>query len=475
MKILLIDPPFQRFMGFYRFYYPLGLASMAAVLQRAGHSVVILDADHAAETDTLPWSDAAQRSDNYLAALEDDTNSVWKEIRNVISREKPDILGATMLSVKADSAAKITKICREVDQDIVTVVGADHPSTLPDLVLQDESIDVVVRGEGEETFLDLVSRINEKGRKGAFDGTPGTSYRISGQPVHIPARPLIDNLDNLPFPAIESILDWDSYRPVDLGAILTSRGCCFHCTFCGVHNVWTRNVRYRSAENVLKEMVSLKDTFGTNYFSFRDPNFTLNRSRVIAFCDHLIELGLGVEWECLTRVDLLDEELLQRMQRSGCTTIRVGIESGDPDVLHRMRKGFDLDAVRGAARIMNAMGFYWSSYFLFGTPHETAKSMWRTLAFIQEIQPPFVTISRYATIPGTEMFEQLKDAGRISGDVNWGLEGNQQFASNYVLGMTNTEFEGTMSKIASAIEEHNLIQAERFGRCDARLKQFKPG
>jgi radical SAM superfamily enzyme YgiQ (UPF0313 family) len=457
-------------MALYRYYYPLGLASMSAVLQREGHSVVVYDTDHAPEADTVPWSEAADRFDVYPGTLENDDHSVWREIRDTISDVAPQVVGITMLSVKARSAAKVAQICKEANPNTVVVVGADHPSTLPGLVLRDPHIDVVVRGEGEDTFLELIHCLDSKDRDHSMDAVAGISYRKGDQVVHNPPRPLIDDLDGLPHSAIDSILHWDKYQPVDFGGILSSRGCPYRCTFCGVHNVWTRKVRYRSPESVVGEINWLHTTFGTDYISFRDANFTLNRERTLSFCEQLLAKGPSVEWECLTRPDLLDEDLLRHMRRAGCVTIRMGIESGDPEVLRNMRKEIDLDWVRKIARLLHKHDFYWSAYLLFGTPLETEGSIWRTVEFVREIKPPYVTIARYAPIPGTEMCQELQQAGRLALDVSWAREHNLQFGSNYALAMEPEKFETTMRQVAKVLEDHNRMQSEQLGRTDSRQK-----
>ena len=470
MKILLIDPPFYRFMGLYRYYYPLGLASMSAVLQREGHSVAIYDADYDPDADTVPWSAAAERFDTYAGALENDAHSLWREIRDTITYVAPQVVGITMLSVKAPSAAKVAQICKDVNPDTTVVVGADHPSALPGLVLRDSHIDAVVRGEGEDTFLDLIDCLDNKSRDNGMDAVAGISYRKGERVVHNPSRPLKDDLDALPHPAIDSILGWDRYQPVDFGAILSSRGCPYRCAFCGVHNVWTRKVRFRSPESVVGEINWLRHTFGTDYISFRDANFTLDRERVLSFCEQLLAKGPSVEWECLTRADLLDEDLLRHMRIAGCVTIRLGIESGDPEVLRRMRKGTDLDRVRRVARLLHKHDFYWSAYLLFGTPSETESSIWRTVEFVREIKPPYVTVARYAPIPGTQMCQELQQAGRLALDVDWAREHNLQFGSNYALAFEPEKFETTMRQVAEVLEDHNRMQSEQLGRTDGRQK-----
>ena len=469
MRVLLIDPPFYRIMGMHRFYYPIGLASMAAVLKQAGHSVKIYDAEHTKEANTLTWSQVAQRYEEYPKALDDAGHELWSEARKVIADLDPDLVGISMLTPKARSANNVAQISKELKPYVPVVVGADHPTVLPEYALRDTNIDYAVRGEGEYTLLDLVTCLENRGGRG-IETLNGISYRTKGGVRHTPNRQLIANLDSLPYPDLDALLDLDDYRPVDLGAIMASRGCPYSCTFCGVANIWTREVRFRSPGNILAEMKLLHERFGTTYFSFRDASFTLRRDHVIALCDLIHSAGLRVEWESVTRADWIDDPLVEAMVTAGCVTVRLGVESGSPELLKRMGKQLELDVIRQAARLLNRRKLYWAAYFLFGTPWETEESIRQTLEFIEEIQPPFVTVARYAPIPGTEMYYELEQAGRISPDIQWNRETNQRFASDYLFRMEPSKFEEWMKIVAAYAQQYNQNKSAEFQRRDGRLK-----
>jgi radical SAM superfamily enzyme YgiQ (UPF0313 family) len=469
MKILFIDPPFNRFMGFYRVYYPLGLATMASVLHQQGHTVEIFDAEHSPNTDTLSWAQASTKCNLYNDALRDDSHPTWCEIKNHVKQFKPRVVGISVLSVKVASALKIARMCKEIDPNLIVVVGADHPTVFPSIVLENPDVDIVVRGEGESTILNLTQALEKDGMNGSLVDIDGISYRNNKQVVHNQDRPLISKLDDIPFPRIEALVQFKTYRPVDFGAIMTTRGCPYHCTFCGVHNVWSRKVRYRSIQNVLEEIILLREKYGTDYFSFRDASFTIKRDRIILFCDGLIRRNLHIRWECLTRPDLLDQNLLQKMKEAGCVTIRIGIESGDETILQRMKKQIDLKKIKEAAGLLNRMKFYWSAYFLFGTPQETQNSIQRTLKFIKIIDPPFVTLSRFVPIPGSEFYEDLDKEGIVSPYIDWSLENNQRVESHYLLNMKPAEFEQEMKNVIDYVEEHNQRKGREIGIRDARL------
>ena len=467
MKILFIDPPFQRFMGYHRFYYPLGLASMAAVLRKRGHIVKIYDAEHSRDAQTLSWAQVAEKYELYPQALENDSHPVWEELRTVLKEFDPDLIGISILSPKVKSASKVARICKHFKKGIPIIAGADHPTIFPAETLKDPNIDIVVRGEGEATIVELISHLENAQ---ALDTIAGISYKEKNEIKHNPDRELIGNLDDLSYPALEALIGFDTYRPEDFGAIMASRGCPFSCTFCGIFNVWTRKTRFRSPARVVAEIQMLHDRYGVNYISFRDASFTLRRDFVKEICQGIIRSGLVIQWECLTRPDLLDDELLTLMQQAGCVTVRIGVESGSEEILVYMKKKTELDGIRAAANLLNKYNFYWSAYFLFGTPPETKETIQQTLDFIKEINPPFVTLSIFDPIPGTEMYGELEQCGLISADEGWNMESNQRFRSNYVYAMPADEFENTMKEVAAFVEDLNKKNSARLGLRDGRLK-----
>lgn len=468
MNILLVDPPFQRFMLFHRYYYPMGLASMAAVLKRQGHAVTVYDAERLDEGETLSWSAVAGRHGDYLEALQNPAHPVWREIEATIRKLRPQIVGITALSVKAASAVRVAEICKAVDPGIAVVVGGDHPTVFPEQLLAHSCIDFAVRGEGEAAFAELVACL-AAGTAGTAT-LAGVSGKSGGTFRHGPDRKPIADLDSLPLPDLDALIDVKRYRPVDFGAIMTSRGCPYGCTFCGVSTVWGRRIRYRSPASVIEEIVNLKDQRGTTYFSFRDASFTINRQRILEICRQIIDRRLDIRWECLTRVDLLDEELLNLMIESGCATIRLGIESGSPRILRDMGKTASLDDVRRAAALLNRLGLYWSAYILAGTPQETAESLQETMDFITEIDPPFVTLARFAPIPGTRMYEDLEKHGMISSGIDWSMECNQRLSSHYLYGMSEPEFEQRLATMAAFVETRNATRSAAMHTADQRLK-----
>ncbi|MBD3311044.1 MAG: radical SAM protein [Candidatus Magasanikbacteria bacterium] len=323
MKILLVDPPCQRFMGFYRFYFPLGLSYLAATLQRSGHEVIIYDAEHDTSCISPSMKETSSRHQHYLNALTNDTHPVWEEFSKILADFKPNIVGISALTVKLASAIKLASITKSYNQKIIVVLGGEHVTVRPKDALH-KNVDYIISGEGELALLKLVRELENK---------ESPRKVISGH--------LISELDILPIPALKCLQNEKSYRPIDMGLMVTARGCPHSCSFCSLSSIWGKKVRFHSITRTITEIKMRMERYGTKYFSFRNGTFTQNRNRTIDFCHRLIEERLDIKWECLTRVDTVDSELLDLMQKAGCSTIRIGVESGSNDSLKYMNKGIN--------------------------------------------------------------------------------------------------------------------------------------
>lgn len=451
MRFLLVDPPFQRFIGFYRFYFPLGLTYLAAVLRQAGHEVLIYDSEHDPNCRSPAMKEAAASHHLYLEALENDSHPVWQEYQAKLAEFKPDIVGLSVLTVKHAAAVKLSKLTKEFDHGIITVAGGEHVTVRPQDALV-AGIDYVVNGEGEQGILHLAHAL------GAGESVP-----------RVISCPLIQELDSIPMPAIDAIPDFSTYRPVDLGLMMTARGCPFGCSFCGLFTIWGRQVRYHSTDRVIREIRERKEKYSTTYFSFRNGTFTLNRRRVVEICRRFLDERLAIEWECLTRVDALDAELLTLMKEAGCRTVRIGIESGSSEILRYMGKGVTLDQVRQSAKLLNDSGIFWSAYFMIGVPAETEESLQTTAQLIREIDPPFVTMARFTPLPGTCMYQEVVQGGLLDeADTDWTWAANQSLDRSFVTGMEASRFLALADEMAEMVKQHNERHAQE--RADARLK-----
>jgi len=453
MRVLLIDPPYTRFMNFYRYFYPVGLTYVAGALKSKGHKVKIYDAEHDPKLRTVKFRNITSSYDDYLKALENKDHQVWSEVRKVMASSKPDIVGISSIApCKIGSTFRVAEIAKEYESDLKVMVGGQLSAASVNDVLSNPNIDIVVRGEGEITAAELLDRLQNNSK---FEDVKGISFRKDGKIVHNPDRPFIKDLDSLGFPDIESLMGLQTYRSVDLGIIMTSRGCPYGCSFCGLKDFWGRRIRCRSIENVIEEVLRLKEKFNVQYFSFWDAVFTFNRKRTIQLCRKLLETDSEIKWECVTRIDLFDSELIQQMKKAGCQKIRIGIESGSDRILKHLKKGFTTNLIRKQAEILKANKMTWSAYLMFGTPEEKEDDIVETINLIKEIEPSFVTIGTFYPIPDTEIFNELENRGELPKAVDYNKLSTKVLSSHYMRYLTLERFQRLMRQAILVTEKIN--------------------
>jgi len=481
MKILLIDPPFYRFIGYYNRYFPLGLAYLSSVLRKEGHEVLIYDADCNVSPSKMDFTRLEDSYPDYLKSLKDENHPILQEVSHTISNFNPDIVGITVWTTFAASAFKIASLCKEYDRSVPVVMGGPHVSIKYDEVLKIcPDVDFLIRGEGEETFLELVRMIGERwGNKNAtFNNIKGISYRQNGEMVHNPQREFVKDLDAIPFPARDLLLNKDSYNSEDMGLLMTSRGCPYNCSYCAT-GIWKRKVRYRSVDNIIKEIKFLIDAYGTKQFTFKDDSFTVNKKRVLELCDRLIKEKININWDCNTRVNLINEDLLSKMKKAGCNSIKVGIETGSEKILKLMRKGITFEQCRKSANLFRKVGIHWTGYFMMGLPSETKEEVYQTLKFMKELKPDFASFSVYEPFPGTELFEigikkGLVQNGRTLEDF-YTLSPKYYYVKDItrrVDTMANEEFEKLESEMKEAFHRYNRDLSRLAKRAKSRSKLY---
>lgn len=410
MKVLLIDPPFYRLIGFYNRYFPLGLVTIGTALRDAGHDVVVYDADYNECPRAMDYQRLSEYYPAYLASFRDPDHQVWQEIRRTVEQFKPDLIGISVWTTYAASAFHVAAICKEIASNCPVVAGGPHVSAKSEEVLRIcPAIDYAVRGEGEPAMLELAARMNR-----GVDAIEGLSFRSGTNIVHNSARMRIQDLGEVPIPDRSLLMHWRTYSSEDMGLMMTSRGCPYACSFCATDS---NHIRYRSIPHVIDEIKQVKTAWGTTQFSLKDDSFSVDRNRVAQFCDALVRERLNIGWECNTRVNLVTEDLLIRMKRAGCNSIKVGIESGSEPVLQRMNKRITLDQARKAAALFHKVGIHWTAYFLIGTPGETPEDIYKTLGFMYELRPDFAAIGVYEPFPGTAMFEESARRGLVKPDM----------------------------------------------------------
>ena len=481
MKILLIDPPFYRFIGYYNRYFPLGLAYLAAILRKEGHEVLIYDADCNVNPSKMDFARLEDSYPLYLDSVKDDNHPIWQEMRERLRDFNPDMVGISVWTTFAASAFKLASICKQYDKSLPVVMGGPHISIKYEEVLKIcPDVDFLVRGEGEETLLELAKAIDKrwKEKNAHFNDIKGISYIRNGETAHNPPREFVKDLDSVLSPARDLLLNKDSYNSEDMGLLMTSRGCPYNCSYCAT-SIWERKTRYRSIDNVIEEIKLIMDKYGTRQFTFKDDSFTVNKKRVLGLCDRLIKENIKINWDCNTRVNLIDEEILKKMKQAGCNSIKVGIETGSEKILRLMNKKITFDQCRKAAKLFRKVGIHWTGYFMMGLPSETKEDIYLTLKFMMELKPDYASFSVYEPFPGTELFEIGIEKGLVQNERT--LEDFCNISPKYyyvkdinrrVDTMDNKEFEELEFEIKKAFHKYNKGFTRLLSRARSRSKLY---
>jgi radical SAM superfamily enzyme YgiQ (UPF0313 family) len=376
LNVVLINPPqFTRYPQ-----PPLGLALIAAILEKERYPVKLLDA-------------------SALGLMPGD-------IEGMVARA--DVVGITAMTPTIGAALGIAHHLKQANPGLTIVMGGPHATLLPEETLvSSPDIDIIVRGEADETIIELLRTLEDKR---PLDSIAGISYRSDGKVIHNVDRASIVNMDSLPFPAYH-LLPWQRYRPhpphgmaMPFAAIVTSRGCPYRCAYCS-KPVFGSRFRAQSPDRVVREMAYLKDRFGVKEIAFYDDSFTLDKKRVHAIAEKIVSTGLKVAWTCETRVNLVDRELLRHMKQAGCYAVAYGIESASPEIIKTLQKDITLAQVEEAVRDSREVGLQVIGYFMLGSPGETPETIRQTIDFAKRLKVDFAQFSVTTPFPGTELYE----------------------------------------------------------------------
>ncbi|MBI1987784.1 MAG: radical SAM protein [Nitrospinae bacterium] len=407
MRVLLISPPvasslradmsdlFEKESGLYP---PLGLLYLAArLLEEGRHQVKVLDGP----------------------ALGASHEAIEQEIREF----RPQVVGILALTFHLLDSLAVAERAKRVDPEIHVCLGGPHVYLYPRETLGFPFVDSLVLGEGEVTFPALLSAL-EAGK--ALDGVKGLAFRRGGEVILTEPRPLIEELDSLPFPA-RQLIPYRRYYSV-LGkeglmtTMITSRGCPFSCIYCGRFHIGKR-FRARSAQNVVDEMEACVG-MGIGELQVFDDIFTLDKRRALAVCQEVVRRGLKVSWAIRSRVDTVDRELLDGLSRAGCRRISYGVEAGSDEILKNLKKGITTRQAEDAVRMAQEMGLTVLADFMLGSPGEQREHVLRTIDFALKLKPDFAQFTVTTPYPATELYLEGLRRGVIARDY-W-----QEFAQN---------------------------------------------
>lgn len=454
MKVLLMLPPFGIFHG-YSPYFPIGLGSIASFLKEKGFDAIIYNADINSENASFPvkYSNYISEYQSYLNSLNNRDHLVWQSIRNIIKNKKPDIIGLSVMTAKYESALIVSEIAKECNSSIFVVWGGPHPTIRPDEVLQNKSVDFAVRKEGEMTFLELCQSIKFKSYN--FSSIKGISYKKNGEICHNEDREYIQNLDMLPFPDIEADLNSNMYSSAQKSVIVTSRGCPFNCGYCGAKAIWTRRVRFRSTESIIKQIKKVTENYGSNKIFFWDDSFTVNKKRVVELCERIISEKIKIDFYITTRVDIIDYDILKIMKKAGLKAIDFGVETGSPNMLNLIDKGITQEKIIKAVTMCDKIGIIWNIFLMIGFPDETEEDINMTLEFAKKIKPYSAYLSIFTPYPETPLYDRAVELFLIPEKIQWSHFSHHSPENHFVKKISKERFQEIVFHASSVIDSLN--------------------
>ena len=467
-RILLIEPSITRPKEFdikkirIGIVPPLGLAYIASVLIKNGFEVKIVDCLIEGSLKGEKYS-----TDKIRYGLSD------KKIKKIIENYSPDVVGVSCaFSAKEFDVLNIFEISKKINKEIITLTGGAHPTNAYQQMLINENLDYVILGEGEYSTLELLLALDKKKGIKKIDGI---AYKKNNKILVNPKKKFIENLDELPLPA-RHLLKMNKYiytssphsgiKRQPFTSIISSRGCPNLCSFCVIRNIWGQKTRFRSAQNVLKEIEHLIKTYGIKEIHFEDDNLTVNKNRIKAILQGIINKGWDLTLNSPSGLSLitLDEELLTLMKKAGYYSISIAIESGDVDILRLMRKPVNLNKALEVIRIARKVGLKTKGFFILGYPGETKTQMQKTVNFAAKSNLDWSIFFIATPIPGSELDRLCQEKGFL---IDKNLDYIKQF---YVSNIKTDQFDPAY---VEKIREEANFSINFRNNVNIRLKNYQ--
>jgi len=387
VKVLLVEPPKRiwELMGDC-VAPPLGLAQLAAVLEKEGIKVNLIDCN------------ASEMG--------------WSELEDFIGETQPDVVGATAMTPFFHQALGVMQAAKRVNPEIVTVLGGPHVTFAAGETLREHlEVDVVVRGEGERSLVDLIRCLEEDGD---LTEVRGIAFRRDGEVVQTLSPPLVD-VNALPPPAYH-LLPMHKYHFTVFGrftTILASRGCPHKCTFCSEWRFWGACWRPREPEIVVDEMELLHKRYGRESFWFGDDCFNVDGEHMRRICEGILERGLDIRWYYQGRADLVikHKDLLPLMRKSGNLMVQIGVETSTDDELEDFRKHLTTEQVREAIELLRRHDIVSQGLIIVGTRKDNPSSIAHKVRYAKWLDIDFPIFTLFTPFPGTDVYEEAKSKG----------------------------------------------------------------
>lgn len=434
MNIALIYPLLSRKRSLVdenkQYWPPLGLAYIAAVLEKNGHRVEIIDRDVLLHKNSLSF---ARADEDTLGA---------------IRRLKTDMVGFSATTPNTIDVFELSEKIKKISGDIKVILGGPHATGEPEETIKlAGNVDALCRGEGELTMLDLAS-----GK--SIRETAGLSFKSGTKIEHNTDRPLIKDIDDIPMPA-HHLLDMEFYlRPsrftsrnlsLRTTSIFTARGCPYRCSFCAGPLIFSGKVRFHSAQRVIAEVERLITDYRVEALYFAEDMFLSDKRRAHEILELFIRGGINrkIRWFAQAKVNVIDRDLLMLMKTAGCVGIEYGFESGSQDILNKMNKKSSVEDNIRAAKLTEMVGLRYQANIIAGYPGETKSDFEKTIAFLKKIRPGNIGFNMFMALPGTAEYVRLKKDGLVSYD--WENVGDPEGGKNYTA-MSDRDFQKIYAK-----------------------------
>jgi len=399
MKIILINPAQVESSGnsFYNAIspvaLPLGLAYLAAVLEKDNIEVSVID--------------------QYANGM--NNNEVVETIESI----GPDLVGISCLTAAMGNIISLIGKIRDLKKEIKIILGNTHATVFAEQILEQNWADFIVRGEGEATLLELVLALKNSKN---LDSVKGISFLKDEKITHTLDRPPCENLDSLPYPAYHlfNLKHYNECAMLGIHDIFlpiqASRGCAYRCTFCSQDKVFSK-MRTRSIQKVVDEIEVMHNKFKVNYFVFEDASFPFSVDFGNEFCDEFVKRKLHekIKWVTEMRVDLVNFELLKKMKKSGLYLMLYGFEFGNQGILDITKKGTTLEQGYRAREWSRKAGVNTFGLFMLGMPGESRETCLETIKFAKKLDCDLAKFNIFIPLPGSDIFNQYKDKIRGAG------------------------------------------------------------
>lgn len=430
MRIAFVQPNTRTLQG--TAIAPFGLMSIAAMAKKKGYEVKIFD------------------------------KNIDFFVYSKIAKYKPDIVAVSGFT--GPGLNDVLDITKELSQDAIIIVGGVHVSSLPEQSLQEKSIDYIVIGEGEYTFIELLDALEHNKD---LNNIKGIGYKKDGKIIITEPRPLIQNLDELPYIAWE-LIKFQKYMKQEI-ILITSRGCPFQCKFCYNHKFNQSRWRGYSAQRVIEEIKRVQDLTDSRNLSFHDDNFTADKDRLYKILEWLNpKYNLFIE----TRVNYINEEFLNHFKKFKSVWFFFGVESGSQRVLNNMTKGITVEQTKKAFELLHKYNMKSTASIVIGSPTETKEELDQTFELLKEIKPTRYTYCLYTPYPGSSWYDEIvanklftppkdmKGWANLTHDIKMAKLESYNFSavsSKYLLKLENNGWIKTILNVIKEKQYHKII------------------